>query len=86
MVFSYFRDAWNYYFGNRYPRPELVFALKERGSQPRSTAVVLHREPVPKSLKLLRQPILRSIEEEAWIETHPSQSVCVRRLQIHEEF
>jgi hypothetical protein len=87
MVFSYFRDAWNYYFGNRYPRPELVFALKERGSdQPKSTAVVLHRET---HVRLTHQPILRPLEEseiEAWVETHPSQSVCVRRLQIHEEF
>ena len=87
MVFSYIRDAWNYYFGNRYPGPSLVLALKERNDQTRSTAVVLHRET---HLKLIRQPILRSIEEdqalETWIETHPSQSVCVRRLQIHEEF
>ena len=88
MVFSYFRDAWNYYFGNRYPGPSLVLALKERNDQTRSTAVVLHRET---HLKLIRGPtfILRPIEEdekEMWIETHPSQSVCVRRLQIHEEF
>ena len=43
-------------------------------------------------LRIIRQPtlrILRPIEEdekEMWIETHPSSSVCVRRLQIHEEF
>ena len=89
MVFSYFRDAWNYYFGNRYPGPSLVLALKERSEQTRSTAVV----PYQKSdLRIIRGPslrILRPIEEdekEMWIETHPSSSVCVRRLQIHEEF
>ena len=88
MVFSYFRDAWNYYFGNRYPGPSLVLALNERNDQTRSTAVV----PYQKSdLRIIRGPtfILRPIEEdekEMWIETHPSQSVCVRRLQIHEEF
>ena len=41
------------------------------------------------NIQLLRQPVLRSIEDdekEAWLVTHPSQSVCVRRLQIHEEF
>ena len=89
MVFGYFRDAWNYYFGNRYPGPSLVLALKERSDQTRSTAVVPYRE---RDLRIIRQPtlrILRPIEEdehEAWIETHPSSSVCVRRLQIHEEF
>ena len=88
MVFGYFRDAWNYYFGNRYPGPSLVLALKERSDQTRSTAVVPYRE----DLRIIRQPtlrILRPIEEdekEMWIETHPSSSVCVRRLQIHEEF
>ena len=89
MVFGYFRDAWNYYFGNRYPGPSLVLALKERSDQTRSTAVVPYRES---DLRIIRQPtlrILRPIEEdekEMWIETHPSSSVCVRRLQIHEEF
>ena len=89
MVFSYIRDAWNYYFGNRYPGPSLVLALKERSDQTRSTAVVPYRES---DLRIIRQPtlrILRPIEEdekEMWIETHPSSSVCVRRLQIHEEF
>ena len=89
MVFGYFRDAWNFYFGNRYPGPSLVLALKERSDQTRSTAVVPYRES---DLRIIRQPtlrILRPIEEdekEMWIETHPSSSVCVRRLQIHEEF
>ena len=89
MVFGYFRDAWNYYFGNRYPGPSLVLALKERSDQTRSTAVVPYRE---RDLRIIRQPTLRILrpleedEKEAWIETHPSKSVCVRRLQIHEEF
>ena len=89
MVFGYFRDAWNYYFGNRYPGPSLVLALKERSDQTRSTAVVPYRES---DLRIIRQPTLRILrpleedEQEAWIETHPSSSVCVRRLQIHEEF
>ena len=89
MVFGYIRDAWNYVFGNRYPGPSLVLALQERCDQTRSTAVVPYRES---DLRIIRQPtlrILRPIEEdekEMWIETHPSSSVCVRRLQIHEEF
>ena len=89
MVFGYFRDAWNYYFGNRYPGPSLVLALKERSDQTRSTAVVPYRE---RDLRIIRQPTLRILrpleedEKESWIETHPSSSVCVRRLQIHEEF
>ena len=87
MVFGYFRDAWNYYFGNRYPGPSLVLALKERSDQTRSTAVVPYRE----DLRIIRQPTLRILrpleedEKESWIETHPSSSDCVRRLQIHEE-
>ena len=63
MVFGYFRDAWNYYFGNRYPGPSLVLALKERSDQTRSTAVVPYRE----DLRIIRQPtlrILRPIEED----------------------
>ena len=82
MVFSYFRDLVNYYLGNRYPRRELVATLTE----PASTALVLHSF---KPMSIIRQPILRPIEEdehEAWVETHPSQSVCILRLQIHEEF
>ena len=64
MVFSYIRDAWNYYFGNRYPGPSLVLALKERSDQTRSTAVVPYRES---DLRIIRQPslrILRPIEED----------------------
>ena len=86
MVFSYFRDLVNYYLGNRYPRRELVATLTERSDEPASTALVKYSfKPIP----IIRQPILRPIEEdehEAWIETHPSQSVCILRLQIHEEF
>ena len=95
MVFSYFRDLVNYYLGNRYPRRELVATLTE----PASTALVLHsfkgvgsfapRHPEKQPMSIIRQPILRPIEEdehEAWVETHPSQSVCIKRLQIHEEF
>ena len=77
MVFAFLRDAYNYYFGNRYPRRGLVATLTERsgGEAPASTALVKYSfKPIP----IIRQPILRPIEEdehEAWVETHPSQSV-----------
>ena len=90
MVFSYFRDLLNYYFGNRFPRRELVATLTERPDEPASTAIVKYSFKPILSPSIIRQPsILRSIEEdeyEAWVETHPSQSVCIRRLQIHEDF
>ena len=83
MVFA----AYNYYFGNRYPRRELVSTLTERSDEPASTALVKYSF---KPMSIIRQPsILRSLEDdeyEAWVETHPSQSVCIKRLQIHEEF
>ena len=87
MVFAFLRDAYNYYFGNRYPRRELVSTLTERSDEPASTALVKYSF---KPMSIIRQPsILRSLEDdeyEAWVETHPSQSVCILRLQIHEEF
>ena len=50
MVFAYLRDAYNYYFGNRYPQLELVATLNEQ-DQPKSTALVLarygHLEAIP---------------------------------------
>ena len=92
MVFAFLRDAYNYYFGNRYPRRELVATLTERsgGEAPASTALVKYSFKPILSPSIIRQPsILRPIEDdeyEAWVETHPSQSVCIKRLQIHEEF
>ena len=90
MVFSYFRDLLNYYFGNRFPRRELVATLTERPDEPESPAIVKYSFKPILTPSIIRQPsILRSIEEdeyEAWVETHPSQSVCIRRLQIHEDF
>ena len=86
MVFGYFRDMWSYLIGGNYPTPKLLKELRESKPKPkRTTALVKFRGHV----QIIRQPILRPIEEnekEAWIETHPSSSVCVRRLQIHEEF
>ena len=87
MVFSYFRDFVNYYLGNRYPKRELVATLTER-EEPASTMLVKYSFK-PMLTPIIRQPILRPLEEEeheAWVETHPSQSVCIKRLQIHEEF
>ena len=94
MVFSYFRDLVNYYLGNRYPKRELVATLTERsgGEAPASTALVKYSFKDPMlTPSIIRQPlyILRPLEDdehEAWVETHPSQSVCIKRLQIHEEF
>ena len=84
MVFAFLRDVYNYYFGNRFPSRELVATLTERSDEPASTMLVV----TPSNI--IRQPsILRPIEDdeyEAWVETHPSQSVCIKRLQIHEEF
>ena len=95
MVFSYFRDLVNYYLGNRYPKRELVATLTER-DEPASTMLVKYSfkgvgsfAPIHPNPSIIRQPILRPLEEEeheAWVETHPSQSVCIKRLQIHEEF
>ena len=84
MVFAFLRDAYNYYFGNRYPRRELVSTLTERSDEPASTALVKYSfKPIP----IIRQPMRPEEDEhEAWVETHPSQSVCIKRLQIHEEF
>ena len=85
MVFSYFRDLWSYMLGRNYPAPHLLQELRESKKPKQSTALVKFRGHV----QILRQPILRPIEEdekESWLVTHPSQSVCVRRLQIHEEF
>ena len=88
MVFGYFRDMWSYLIGRNYPTPKLLKELRETKPKPkRTTALVKFRGRG--HIHILRQPILRPIEEnekEAWIETHPSSSVCVRRLQIHEEF
>ena len=82
MVFAYLRDAYNYYFGNRYPQLELVATLNE--PKPESTALVRYTTPD------LNQPILkipRMPFNEKWVETHPSKSVCVRQLHTrHEEF
>ena len=90
MVFAFLRDAYNYYFGNRYPRRELVATLTERLDEPASTALVKYSFKPMLTPSIIRQPsILRPIEDdeyEAWVETHPSQSVCIKRLQIHEEF
>ena len=89
MVFAFLRDAYNYYFGNRYPRRELVATLTER-DEPASTMLVKYsfKAPIHPNPSIIRQPILRPLEEEheAWVETHPSKSVCIKRLQIHEEF
>ena len=86
MVFGYFRDMWSYLIGRNYPTPKLLKELRESKPKPKqTTALVKFRGHV----QILRQPILRPIEEdekESWLVTHPSQSVCVRRLQIHEEF
>ena len=84
MVFGLIRDLWSYLLGRNYPSPKLLEELRETKPKP-STALVKFRGHV----QILRQPILRPIEDdekEAWLVTHPSQSVCVRRLQIHEEF
>ena len=97
MVFAFLRDAYNYYFGNRFPSRELVATLTERSdegsgkrSSPASTMLVKYSFKPMVTPSIIRQPsILRPIEDdeyEAWVETHPSQSVCIKRLQIHEEF
>ena len=92
MVFAFLRDVYNYYFGNRFPSRELVATLTERsgGEAPASTALVKYSFKPMLTPSIIRQPsILRPIEDdeyEAWVETHPSQSVCIKRLQIHEEF
>ena len=73
--------------GRNYPSPKLLEELRETKPKP-STALVKFRR-ARRHIQILRQPILRPIEDnekEAWLVTHPSQSVCVRRLQIHEEF
>ena len=83
MVFSFVRDLWSYLIGKNYPSPKMLQELREKPKP--TTALVKFRGHV----RILRQPILRPIEadeEETWLETHPSTSVCVRRLQIHEEF
>ena len=85
MVFGYIRDLWNHILGRSYPAPHLLQELRESKKPKPTTALVKFRGHV----QIIRQPILRPIEEEekeAWIETHPSKSVCVRRLQLHEEF
>ena len=87
MVFGYFRDLWNHLLGRSYPAPHLLKELRESKPKPkpRSTALVKFRGHI----QILRQPILRPVEEdekESWLVTHPSKSVCVRRLQLHEEF
>ena len=98
MVFAYLRDAYNYYFGNRYPQLEMVASLKEQKST--STALVryttaslgfedLSISRIPPDLKV--KPILQiprmPFVNEKWVETHPSKSVCVRQLYTrHEEF
>ena len=86
MVFGYFRDMWSYLIGRNYPTPKLLKELRESKPKPKpSTALVKFRGHV----QIIRQPILKPVEEEekeAWVETHPSKSVCVRRLQLHEEF
>ena len=82
MVFAYLRDAYNYYFGNRYPQLELVATLNEQ-DQPKSTALVRYTTP---DLKVMHIPRMPSVDEK-WVETHPSKSVCVRQLYTrHEEF
>ena len=59
-------------------------------SSPASTMLVKYSFKPMVTPSIIRQPsILRPIEDdeyEAWVETHPSQSVCIKRLQIHEEF
>ena len=87
MVFSFIRDLWSYMLGRNYPSPKLLEELRETKPKP-STALVKFRR-ARRHIQILRQPILRPIEDdekEAWLVTPPSQSVCVRRLQIHEEF
>ena len=82
MVFAYLRDAYNYYFGNRYPQLGLVATLKEQ-DQPKSTALVRYTKRDLRVVPIIRQPRL----PENWVETHPSQSVCIRQIQSsHEEF
>ena len=84
MVFAYLRDVYNCYFGNRYPRPELIDTLKEREPELGSTALVRYtkRDLVPKTCAD-HPPQL----PENWVETHPSESVCIRQIQSrHEEF
>ena len=84
MVFAYLRDAYNYYFGNRYPQLELVATLNEQ-DQPKSTALVRYTTPDLKVMPILQIPRMPSNEK--WVETHPSQSVCIRQLYTrHEEF
>ena len=62
MVFSYFRDLLNYYFGNRFPRRELVATLTERPDEPASTAIVKYSFKPILTPSIIRQPsILRSI-------------------------
>ena len=88
MVFGLIRDLWSYLLGRNYPSPKLLEELRETKPKP-SPALVKFRRARRHNIQLLRQPVLRSIEDdekEAWLVTHPSQSVCVRRLQIHEEF
>ena len=85
MVFGYILDLWNHILGRSYPAPHRLKELRESKKPKSTTALVKFRGHV----QIFRQPMLRPIEEnekEALIETHPSQSVCVRRLQIHEEF
>ena len=85
MVFGYIRDLWNHLLGRNYPSPKMLEELRERPKPKKSTALIKFRG----HMQIIRQPILRPVQEEegeTWVETHPSQSVCVRRLQIHEEF
>ena len=84
MVFAYLRDAYNYYFGNRYPQLEMVASLKEQKST--STALVRYTTPDLKVKPILQIPRMPFVNEK-WVETHPSKSVCVRQLYTrHEEF
>jgi hypothetical protein len=87
MVFAYLRDAYNYYFGNRYPQLELVATLNEQGGKaPESTALVRYTTPDLKVKPILQIPRMPFVNEK-WVETHPSKSVCVRQLHTrHEEF
>ena len=79
MVFAYY----NYYFGNRYPRPALIDTLKEREPELGSTALVRYTKRDLSIVPIIRQPRL----PENWVETHPSESVCIRQVQSrHEEF
>ena len=85
MVFGYIRDFWNHILGRNYPSQSTLQELRERPKPKKSTALVKFR----RHMQIIRQPILRPIEddeEETWLVSHPSTSVCVRRLQIHEEF